>query len=69
MTSCGFVLNTTYASVNQVNAKVGFEPFKIKYELCEIILCKVSKELENVGITVMDQRHFFHFYEDKPLQK
>ena len=23
----GFVLNTTYASVNQVNAKVGFEPF------------------------------------------
>lgn len=54
----GFVLNTTYASVNQINAKVGFEPFKIKYELCEIILCKVSDELKNVGITVMDGPFF-----------
>lgn len=53
-----FVLNATYASVNQINSKLGYEPFKIKYELCEIILCKVSKELENVGLTVMDGPFF-----------
>lgn len=54
----GFVLNATYASVNQISAKLGYEPFKIKYELCEIILCKVSNELKNVGLTVMDGPFF-----------
>ena len=54
----GFVLNATYASVNQILNKLGFEPFKIKYELCEIILCSVSKNLKNVGITVMDGPFF-----------
>lgn len=53
-----FVLNATYASVNQISAKLGYEPFKIKYELCEIILCKVSDELKNVGLTVMDGPFF-----------
>lgn len=54
----GFVLNSTYASVNQILAKLGYEPFKIKYELCEIILCKVSDKLREVGITVMDGPFF-----------
>lgn len=53
-----FLLNASYASVNQVSAMLGFEPFKIKYELCEIILCQVSRELENTGITVMDGPFF-----------
>ncbi len=53
-----FVLNATYASVNQISAKLGYEPFKIKYELCEIILCKASDELKNVGLTVMDGPFF-----------
>ena len=53
-----FILNATYASVNQINEKLGFTPFKIKYELCEIILCKVSDQLKNVGITVMDGPFF-----------
>lgn len=55
-----FVLNATYASVNQV-LKVfnkSFEPFKIKYELCEIILCSVNDKLKNYGITVMDGPFF-----------
>ncbi|MEZ4357080.1 MAG: FAD-dependent oxidoreductase [Eubacteriales bacterium] len=56
--SSGFVLNATYASVNQIHKMLGFEPFKIKYELCEIILCKVSDSLKNVGITVMDGPFF-----------
>ena len=53
-----YLLNCTYASTNQIITKLGYEPFKIKYELCEIILCKVEKELENVGITVMDGPFF-----------
>ena len=53
-----FLLNATYASVNQILSKLGFETFKIKYELCEIILCNVSNKLKNVGITVMDGPFF-----------
>lgn len=54
----GYLLNCTYASTNQIITMLGYEPFKIKYELCEIILCKVDKTLENVGITVMDGPFF-----------
>ena len=54
----GFVLNSTYAGVNQILEKLGYEKFKIKYELCEIILCNVSKALKNTGITVMDGPFF-----------
>lgn len=64
-----FVLNATYASVNQVLGKIensgqvadedlNNDPFKIKYELCEIILCKVSDELKDIGLTVMDGPFF-----------
>ncbi len=53
-----YILNATYAGVNEVHALVGFDPFKIKYELCEIILCKVSDNLKNVGLTVMDGPFF-----------
>jgi hypothetical protein len=56
--SSPFVLNATYASINQIHEKAGFKPFDIKYEICEIILCKVSPELENLGITVMDGPFF-----------
>ncbi|MCF0143448.1 MAG: FAD-binding oxidoreductase [Parasporobacterium sp.] len=56
--SAPFVLNSTYASVNQICAMAGFEPFKIKYELCEVILCNVSDALKNVGLTVMDGPFF-----------
>ena len=54
----GFVLNATYAGVNEICALAGFEPFRIKYELCEVILCTVSEELKRVGITVMDGPFF-----------
>jgi len=53
-----FILNVTYASINQIHSLLGYEPFKIKYELCEIILCKVNDELKNTGITVMDGPFF-----------
>lgn len=53
-----FVINATYASVNQVLALFGYEPFQIKYELCEVILCEVRDLLANTGITVMDGPFF-----------
>lgn len=54
----GFVLNATYAGTNQILQLAGFEKFKIKYELCEIILCDVNERLKNVGFTVMDGPFF-----------
>lgn len=53
-----FVLNATYAATNQILDLLGFEKFKIKYELCEIILCDVDGQLERCGITVMDGPFF-----------
>jgi hypothetical protein len=54
----GNVLNSTYASVNQINTLFGFPPFSIKYEICEIILGKVSSRIQDVGVTVMDGPFF-----------
>lgn len=53
-----FVVNATYANINQILVKANLEPFKMKYELCEIILCKVSNSIKNVGITIMDGPFF-----------
>ena len=53
-----FLLNATYASTNQIINLLGYEPFGIKYELCEIILCEVNDKLNDVGITVMDGPFF-----------
>ena len=53
-----FLLNATYASANQILQKLGFEKFKIKYELCEIILCDVNDKMKNLGLTVMDGPFF-----------
>jgi len=53
-----FLVNTTYASVNQVLDKLNYPPFKIKYEICEIILCLVTDNLKRLGITVMDGPFF-----------
>lgn len=52
------VINTTYASTNQIAELFGFDKFKIKYEICEIILCDVPKNLKSVGLTVMDGPFF-----------
>jgi hypothetical protein len=53
-----FVLNSSYASVNQIIALFGLEMFKLKYEIAEIALCKVSSNLQNAGVTVMDGPFF-----------
>ena len=57
-----FLLNATYASTNQIIRKIEtiekLPLFRIKYELCEIILCKAINKLKNIGITVMDGPFF-----------
>lgn len=54
----GFLLNTTYASTNQITRLTQHPLFKIKYELCEIILCGVTGSLKNMGLTIMDGPFF-----------
>ncbi len=53
-----FLLNTTYASVNQILRYLDYQPYKLKYELCEIILCNTGEKLKKLGITVMDGPFF-----------
>ena len=53
-----FLLNATYAGTNQILDMLGYEKFKIKYELCEIILCDASDKLKGIGFTVMDGPFF-----------
>ena len=53
-----YVLNATYAGTNQILAMLGYEPFGIKYELCEIILCDTNEKLHEYGFTVMDGPFF-----------
>jgi len=52
------VLSATYASINQVLDKFHFKKLDIKYEICEISLCEVPKELLHSGVTVMDGPFF-----------
>lgn len=53
-----FILNATYAGINEIQKMMGYEPFNIKYELCEIILCEVDEKLKDIGLTVMDGPFF-----------
>lgn len=53
-----YLLNATYAGVNEIHRLLRLEPFQIKYELCEIILCTVSENFKRKGITVMDGPFF-----------
>ena len=56
--SAPFVLNATYAGINIIHDLLGFEYLPIKYEFCEVILCEVSDNIKNVGLTVMDGPFF-----------
>ena len=56
--SAPFVINASYAGINEVIDKFGCSCFDLKYELCEIVFCETSKKLKNLGITVMDGDFF-----------
>lgn len=52
------VINTSYASVNQINELFKMPKYDIKYELCELELGKVNKLLRDTAITIMDGPFF-----------
>ena len=52
------VINTSYASVNQVNELFDLPKYNIKYELCEVEIGKTHDKLKNIAITVMDGPFF-----------
>lgn len=52
------VINATYASVNQLLKRFHQELFPIKYEISEIILCKVKDDYRSLGLTLMDGPFF-----------
>ena len=53
-----WVLNATYAGTNNILSKMGLPLVPMKYELCEVLLCEVSDNIKNVGLTVMDGPFF-----------
>lgn len=56
--SAPFVINASYAGINEIIDKFNYQLFDLKYELCEMVLCEVPKEFKNLGITVMDGDFF-----------
>ena len=52
------VINTSYASVNQINELFEMPKYDIKYELCELELGKVNEKLKDLAITIMDGPFF-----------
>lgn len=56
--SAPFVLNATYASINQIHRMMELPALSIKYELCEVILCEVPDSLKGIGLTLMDGPFF-----------
>ena len=56
--STPYLLNASYAGTNQIHKIMGYEELPIKYELCEVILCEVSDNIKEIGLTVMDGPFF-----------
>ncbi|TNF69153.1 MAG: FAD-binding oxidoreductase [Gammaproteobacteria bacterium] len=56
--TANYLINATYASLNQVLTLCGLETLNLKYELCEIALCNVSSNIKDIGITLMDGPFF-----------
>lgn len=56
--STPFVINASYAGINEVIDKFDQNFFDLKYELCEVVFCEVSKQFKNLGFTVMDGDFF-----------
>jgi hypothetical protein len=48
------IINTTYASINQMSELFNLEKFNIKYEICEVIMCDVPDKFKYLGVTIMD---------------
>jgi len=53
-----FVLNSTYASINQIIQAFQQDSLSLKYEIAEMCICTPNQNLQGVGLTVMDGPFF-----------
>lgn len=56
--SARYAFNITYSQINAVLAKAGLPPARLKHEIAELALIEPPRELERVGVTVMDGPFF-----------
>ncbi len=56
--SARYAFNITYAQINRVLAKAGLPGAKLKHEVAELALIEPPRELEKIGVTVMDGPFF-----------
>lgn len=52
------IINATYEWINKINSLFWVPKIDIKYELTEMVLCDVSKNIRNYWLTVMDWEFF-----------
>jgi glycine/D-amino acid oxidase-like deaminating enzyme len=56
--SARYAFNITYAQINTVLAKAGLPGARLKHEVAELALIEPPRELEKIGITMMDGPFF-----------
>lgn len=56
--SAGYAFNITYSQINAVLATAGLPPARLKHEIAELALIEPPRELERIGVTVMDGPFF-----------
>ncbi len=56
--SARYAFNVTYAQVNAVLAKAGLPGARLKHEVAELALIEPPRELDKIGVTVMDGPFF-----------
>ncbi|MFM7350468.1 MAG: FAD-dependent oxidoreductase [Erythrobacter sp.] len=56
--SARYAFNITYAQINRVLAKAGLPGARLKHEIAELALIQPPRELEKIGVTVMDGPFF-----------
>lgn len=52
------VINSTYKNVNDINSMFGYPGYELKYERCELVLCRLTDDFSKLGLTVMDGPFF-----------
>ena len=56
--SAQYAFNITYSQINAVLAKADLPPARLKHEIAELALIEPPRELERIGVTVMDGPFF-----------
>jgi len=56
--SARYAFNITYSQINAVLAKADLPPARLKHEIAELALIEPPRELDRIGVTVMDGPFF-----------